>query len=154
MYALLLTLHSLFRWIFLLLLLYAVYQAWRGSISYKPFRKLDNTIRVVTVTAAHIQLTIGIILYFASPIISYFLHNFKEAVHQRDIRFFGMEHITLMILAVTFITVGSSSAKRKTTDQQKFKTIAIWFSIALFLILISIPWPFSPFTSRPYFRSF
>lgn len=72
----------------------------------------------------------------------------------RQIRFFGMEHITMMMIAITLITIGSAKAKRKTTDEAKFKTMAIWFSIALLLILSSIPWSFSPLTSRPLFRSF
>jgi hypothetical protein len=45
------------------------------------------------------------------------------------------------------------SSKRKPGDREKFKTMAIWFSIALFIIFLSIPWPFSPFTSRPYLRN-
>ena len=84
----------------------------------------------------------------------YFMKNFKEAVHQKDIRFFGMEHSIMMVVAIVLITIGSVIAKRKSTDQDKFKTVAIWFTIGLIIILISIPWTFSPFVSRPNFRSF
>jgi hypothetical protein len=93
-------------------------------------------------------------LYFISPIVSYFLGHYSEAVHERGQRFFGMEHILMMLIAITFITIGSSNAKRLSHDHQKFKTMAIWFSIALLIILISIPWPFSPIApNRPYFRT-
>jgi hypothetical protein len=67
-------------------------------------------------------------------------------------RFFGMEHITMMVIAIVIITIGSAKVKRQPTDQQRFKTMAIWFTIALMIIFSSIPWQFSPFTSRPYFR--
>jgi hypothetical protein len=60
----------------------------------------------------------------------------------------------MMLIAVAVISIGSSSAKRKNTDQAKFKTIAIWFTIGLLIVLGSIPWPFSPLVSRPYWRMF
>ena len=65
-----------------------------------------------------------------------------------------MEHVTMMVIAVAVITIGSMSAKRKETDKEKFKTIAIWYTIGLVIIFLSIPWAFSPFTSRPYLRGF
>jgi hypothetical protein len=65
-----------------------------------------------------------------------------------------MEHSLMMIVAIVIITIGSAKAKRKPTDIEKFKTMAIWFSIGLFIILVNIPWPFSPFASRSFFRPF
>jgi hypothetical protein len=72
----------------------------------------------------------------------------------REIRFFGMEHITMMTIAVTIITIGASKAKRKSTDLDKFRTQAIWFTIGLLVILSSIPWAFSPLVHRPWLRGF
>jgi hypothetical protein len=154
MYQALLILHSLVRWLVLISLLVAIVRAYRGWLGNKPFLKADNTARMVAATSAHIQLVIGICLYFISPVVRYFLNYFKEAVHQREIRFFGMEHITMMVIAIVLLTIGSAKTKRKTSDQQKFKTMAIWFTIALLIIFSSIPWHFSPLTSRPYFRWF
>lgn len=154
MYALLLAAHSLVRWLVLISLLVAIFRAYQGWLQQKKFKKSDNTIRTVAATCAHIQLVIGIALYCISPVIRYFLNYFKTAVHQREIRFFGMEHVTMMLIAIVLITIGSAKAKRQTTDKQRFKTMAIWFTIALVIILSSIPWQFSPLTARPYFRSF
>jgi len=154
MYLILLASHSLVRWLVLASLLFAISRAYQGLRSKKKFTAVDNSVRHWTATIAHIQLLLGLGLYFISPIIDYFLHHFKDAVHQRDIRFFGMEHISMMLLAVVVITVGSAKAKRRPTDAEKFRTVAIWFSIGLLIILSSFPWSFSPFTSRPYFRYF
>lgn len=154
MYSTLLTTHSLFRWLVLASLLYAIYRGYRGWLTGKPFSRFDNTIRHTTATIAHIQLIFGIWVYLISPIIDYFLHNFKDAVHQREIRFFGMEHSSMMLIAIVIISIGSMQAKRKPADKQKFKTMAIWFTIGLLIMLTSIPWPFSPLVSRPYFRGF
>ena len=63
-----------------------------------------------------------------------------------------MIHSSLMLTAIVLITIGSAKAKRKPTDQEKFKTMLVWFSIALLIIFIAIPWPFSPFANRPYYR--
>jgi len=154
MYQAILILHSLVRWLVLISLLFAIVRAYRGWLGNRRFLKADNTARMVAVTTAHIQLVIGITLYIISPAVRYFMNNFKLAVHQREYRFFGMEHITMMVVAITLLTIGGALSKRKTTDQQKFKTMAIWFTIALLIIFLSIPWHFSPLTSRPYFRWF
>ena len=154
MYATLLVLHSFTRWLVLSSLLFAIFRAYRGWLFHKPYLKFDHTVRHTTATIAHIQLVLGIWLYFVSPIVAYFLHNFSTAVHERAIRFFGMEHITMMLIGITLITIGSAKAKRKATDSEKFKTMAIWFTVALLIILSSVPWSFSPLISRPNFRSF
>lgn len=154
MYSTLLALHSLIRWFVLASLLLAIFWAYRGWLSGKIYSRFDNSIRHWTATIAHIQLTLGVWLYFISPVVSYFLSNFSKAVHIREIRFFGMEHSFMMLTAITIITIGSAKAKRKATDREKFKTMAIWFTIGLLIIISSIPWSFSPLTSRPNFRVF
>jgi cytochrome c biogenesis factor len=154
MYSIVLALHSSIRWLVLTSLLFAIYRAYSGWLSDKKYSKFDNTVRSLTVTIAHIQLVFGLWLYFISPIVNYFLHHFSTAVHERAIRFFGMEHITMMLTAIIVITIGSVKARKKTTDKEKFKTTAIWFTIGLLIILSSIPWSFSPLIHRPNFRPF
>ena len=154
MYAILLALHSLIRWLVLASLIFALYRAYRGWLSNGLYTRTDHYARLAAATSAHLQLVLGVWLYFMSPIVSYFLHNFSTAVRERGIRFFGMEHVTVMLIAITLITIGSAKAKRRQTDKEKFRTMAIWFSIGLLLILTSIPWSFSPLVSRPNFRSF
>ncbi|WP_353720690.1 hypothetical protein [Dyadobacter sp. 676] len=116
--------------------------------------KTDNTVRHVTATFAHIQLMLGYVLYFNSPFIAYFRTHYKEAIKQFDFVFFGMVHITLMTIAVVVITIGSSVAKRQEHAPAKFRTMTIYYAIAFVIILAAIPWPFSPLSARPYFRTF
>jgi len=154
MYSTLLSLHSWFRWLVLASLILALYRAYRGWFLNIPFTKLDNTLRHTTATIAHVQLILGVTLYFISPIVGYFFDNFSEAVHMREMRFFGMEHIVMMLTAITVITIGSVKTKRKNTDKEKFKAMAIWYSVGLFLILASIPWGILFLVHRPLLRSF
>jgi uncharacterized membrane protein YfcA len=110
--------------------------------------------RHTTATILHIQLILGIWLYFISPITGFFLHHYQEAVHERSIWFFGMEHSTMMLAAIVVATIGSALAKRKPTAPEKFRTMAVWFSLSLVIILMNIPWPFSPMAGRPWLRGF
>ncbi|MDR6922557.1 hypothetical protein [Chryseobacterium sp. 2987] len=152
MYQTLTFLHSLFRWIVLLSLIYSIWIAFRGYFYQKTFGKKEDSVRHWTATIAHIQLVLGIVLYSRSPIVKYFWKNFSESKASLDLLFFGLIHILLMITSVVLITIGSALAKRKETDREKFRTMLIWYFIALVLIFMAIPWPFSPLTNRPYFR--
>jgi hypothetical protein len=156
MYPEVLALHSLIRWCVVASLLFAVYRAYKGWFSKKPFSKFDNSVRKWTAMIAQTQLVIGLVLYSLSPLVNYFLHHFKKALPQREVRFFGMEHAVMMITAIIIITIGSIKAKRKSTGKEKYRTMAIWFSIALLIIFSSMPLPFSPppFVQRPFFRTF
>lgn len=144
--------HSLFRWLVVASLLYALYRAGRGYYSRAPFTKTDNAVRHWTATIAHAQLVLGMLLYIKSPSVKYFWGNFREAVRNRDVAFFALVHIALMLLAIIMITIGSSLAKRRSVDNEKFRTMLVWFAIAFTIIVIAIPWPFSPLANRPYFR--
>jgi drug/metabolite transporter (DMT)-like permease len=144
--------HSIVRWLLLAGLAYSIFRAFKGFRSKATFSKIDNAARHWTATIAHIQLIIGILLYSKSPAIHYFWRNTKEAVQTLDIVFFGLIHILLMLTAIVLLTIGSALAKRKKDDRDKFKTMLIWFGTAFLIILIAVPWPFSPFAQRPYLR--
>lgn len=144
--------HSICRWLVLISLIYSIYRAYKGYRSNAAFSKTDNAIRHWTATLAHIQLVLGIMLYTQSPVIKYFWNNFKDAIKNWDTTFFALLHILLMLTAIVLITIGSAKAKRMATDKEKFKTMLLWFSVSLIIIVVAIPWPFSPLAARPYFR--
>lgn len=152
MYTTLLSLHSIFRWLVVIGVLYTLYRAYSGIFSKRTFDPADAKTRKYTVIFAHIQLVLGLALYFMSPLTKYFMSNFSTAVKVRDIRFYGMEHTVVMVVAIALLTIGSAISKKKTDDRAKFKALAIWFTIAVILVLLMTPWPFSPFSGRPFFR--
>jgi hypothetical protein len=154
MYSGVLAFHSLLRWAVLVTMLLSIVMAFAGWFGKKPFGKSDAKLRTITSSVAHLQLLIGVWLYFISPAMAYFRENFKTAVHEKQLRFFGLEHNIMMVIAIVLLTIGSAASKRKKTDKGKFMTIAIWYTIALLIILSSIPWPFSPLVARPWFRMF
>ncbi len=152
MFAIFLSLHSWIRWLVLVCLFTSIIRAYQGWLGQRKFLRFDKILRILTIITLYTQLIVGYFLYFHSPLVDYFLHHFSEAVHMRDIRFFGLEHVTMMTLAILLISVEAYISSRKKTDKGKFQILAIFYTIALLMILASIPWSFSPFTARPEFR--
>lgn len=152
MYSTLLVLHSLFRWLVLASLLYAIYRSAEGLRKNKAFTKADDRWRHWTATIAHIQLLIGFTIYLKSPVVKFFFSNLREASAHLETLFFGAIHILLMLAAITIITIGSALAMRRQGAPEKYKTMLRWFALALLIIFLAIPWPFSPLASRPYIK--
>lgn len=152
MYPTLIFFHSIFRWLVVASLLFAIYRAYRGYTKGTTFSKADNASRHWTATIAHIQLMIGMLLYIKSPLVQYFWKNMSTAIKSLDASFFALIHFLLMLTAIVILTIGSAMAKRKQADREKFKTMLTWFLLALLIILIAIPWPFSLLANRPYLR--
>ncbi|MDA9161014.1 hypothetical protein N9O13_01280 [Crocinitomicaceae bacterium] len=127
--------HSGLRWLVLGLLIYAIYNAAVNKTSYE---KRDKMINLFAMISLHIQLLLGLILYYTSGNVSFDSGWMKNAVT----RFYGMEHLLGMLLAIIVVTVGRKMAEKQEEPEQKNKKILVWYTIGLFLILASIPWPF------------
>ncbi|WKN32313.1 cytochrome B [Porifericola rhodea] len=150
MYTGLLHLHSSLRYVVLILLIIAVVKAWMNWQGNKDFTAGDKKIYLFTFIASHIQLLIGLVLYFVSPIVDQVYTDFGAAMKNQVLRFWGVEHFVGMLLAIILITVGYSSSKKVADAIAKHKKIAIFYTIGLIIILVSIPWPFSS-VARPWF---
>ncbi|WP_294347034.1 hypothetical protein [Sphingobacterium sp.] len=153
-YPFILAMHSLWRWEVLIVLTISLVNFFYKRKKELPFSPTDQFLVKITVSSFYIQLVLGFSLYVLSPITQYFLQHFDEAVHLRQIRFFGMEHSSMMIIAAICLTLGALKSKNADTNDRRFKILLIWFGLALLIVLSSIPWEFSPLTSRPSFRSF
>ena len=127
--------HSGLRWLVLGLLIYAIYNALSSKTSYE---KRDKMINLFAMISLHIQLVLGLILYYTSGNVSFDSGWMKNEVT----RFYGMEHLLGMLLAIIVVTVGRKMAEKQEEPEQKNKKILVWYTIGLVLILASIPWPF------------
>jgi len=132
--------HSYWAYIVLIILIFAVFNAIIGLNKKKSFTDKDLRIGLFTLIVAHIQLLIGLAWYFMSPAYKSLKTNGGEIMKDADARFLAVEHPITMILAIVFITIGWSKHKKQTTDSAKFKTFAVYYGIALLLILARIPW--------------
>lgn len=153
-YPIVLLIHSTVRWLVLGSLLAALASAYGGLLRPRSYSSVDQLLRVVATSIAHTQLLVGIYLYTISPIIRYYWQNRTDSGKSSELSFFALIHISLMLIAVIIITIGSSKAKRQLIAQQQFRTTAVYFTVGLLLILLAVPWPFSPLASRSWFRTF
>lgn len=134
-------LHSGWAYITLLILIIAVGNAIIGVTSNKEFQEKDLRIPLFALIIAHIQLLIGLVAYFMSAQFTFLKENgMGAAMKDPEIRLVVIEHPLMMILAVILITVGFSKHKNKSTDKAKFKTIALYYGVALVFVLSRIPW--------------
>ncbi|MES2556189.1 MAG: cytochrome B [Bacteroidota bacterium] len=129
--------HSGLRWVVLILLLVAIGRAFARKNS-GLYEKSDKMINLFTMVSLHTQLLLGLILYFTSPKVVFVEGWMKVS----QARFYGMEHIAVMVIAIALVTIGRRKAENATEPAKKHKTIALWYTIGLLLILASIPWPF------------
>jgi heme A synthase len=134
-------LHSGWAYITLIILIVAVVNAIIGLTSKKEFKDKDLRISLFTLIIAHLQLIIGFITYFVSAQFAYVLDNgMGAAMKEPEIRLFVIEHPLMTILAIVLITMGFSKHKKQNTDKGKFKTVALYYGIALIFVLSRIPW--------------
>lgn len=96
-----------------------------------------------TLIAAHLQLVFGLALYFVSPITQAAFKS-DEIMSNATYRFYAVEHISIMLIAIVVITIGYSKSKRQTDDSKKFKTLSLFYAIGLVLALSRIPWDVWP----------
>lgn len=143
MYTGLLHTHSFLRWIMLILLVITVFRAYNGWKSNKSWTNTDKKMSLFTLIFSHIQLLTGFILYMVSPIVQMALSDMGAAMKDKLLRFWAVEHISAMIIAIMMITIGHALAKKAQSDSQKFKKLFTFFLIGLLIILITIPWPFT-----------
>ncbi|MEZ4924747.1 MAG: hypothetical protein R3A50_00620 [Saprospiraceae bacterium] len=129
-------LHSYNRYLILVAILYVLYRSWSGWQGKKAFTKSDNTASVALLGLAHLQLLLGLIQYFGtSTIVKSALSDMGAAMKNGWLRYFAVEHITIMILAVACIQIGRTLSKKATIDVTKHKKLAIWTTAAFVLIV-------------------
>ncbi len=152
MYPFVLALHSWTRYAVVASLLYTTVRSLYGWRARTRYTHTDNTTRQFTVAAVHIQVVIGFVVYFCSPLLDYFRSDIKAGLDIPDLRFFGVLHLACMLVASVVLTIGGAKARRASGDTQRFRTVALYFLAAAIIILLAVPWPFSPFAARPWIR--
>jgi len=154
MYNIILSLHSLLRWVILLLLLINIVRHFAAL--KKPFGNTDKKLGLWLMIFTHITFLLGIYQWFAG---AYGYHNISNigmsAVMQNHAyRFFAIEHTVGMLIAIALITIARGVFRKNITDTKKHKRCIILYLFALLVILASIPWPGMNEIGRPLFRGF
>ena len=141
-YSFLLHLHSIGRWILLLLLLVAIFNSLVAG--QRPWIRTDaRTGSILTITA-DIMLLVGLAIWYWGPRGYKLIDALGMNAVMKDSynRFFAIEHITGMLIAIILIHIGKAQARKKISDRAKHRRTVIFYLIALIIILAMIPWPF------------
>ena len=140
MYEIFLFLHSWLRWIVLILAVLVIARSFLGWKLKESYSRSDHVLSASFVGSMHLQLLIGLVLYFfLSPITAIALRDFGGAMKAASIRYWAVEHFFVMILAVIIAQIGRSRSKKVSTNKKKFKTAMMFYMIALILMLSRIP---------------
>ncbi len=140
MYETLINLHSYWAYLVLFMVALAAINALVKTIGKKEYTAKDFRIALFTLIVSHIQLLIGLILYFVSPRFELWSELGGGVMKNSLARLYLVEHPFVNIIAIALITIGYSKHKRKLTSAAKLKPIAIFYTIALVLLLSRIPW--------------
>ena len=132
--------HSYWAYIVLGVLVIAIGNAFIGRLSNKPFTIKDIRISLFALIVTHIQLLIGLILYFVSPRFSAWQEGVGAVMGNSTMRLYLVEHPVTNILAVVLITIGWSMHKRQAESGKRFLRIGLFYLLGLVLLLSRIPW--------------
>lgn len=142
MYKTILDIHSWWAFLVLFIVLIASLNALAGAFSKRDFTAKDLRISLFALIVSHIQLLIGLILFFVSPnaMKSISSMGMGEVMKDSNLRLYVMEHPMMTIIAIILITIGYSKHKKRVESKRKFNTIAIFYIIAFVLMLSRIPY--------------
>ena len=135
------TIHSYWAYLVLFVLLIAVYRAISGTVLKKEYNPKMFRVALFTLIVSHTQILIAFLLYFTSNrFLLWFDLGLVEIIKTPIHRMYLIEHPIINIIAVVFITVGYSKHKKNRLSVQKYKTLTLYYFVALVLILSRIPW--------------
>jgi hypothetical protein len=150
MYPFILITHSWLRWVVLIVAVAAAGKALAGWLGKRDWTALDDRLGLVFTIGLDLQFLVGLILYIVSPLTQAAVQNFGAAMANSVLRFFSLEHVVLMVVAIALAHVGRALAQ-KATGIARHRRAAIFYGLALLVILSAIPWPFR-FADLPWFR--
>lgn len=141
LYPIFLKIHHFLSWGIILILILAMGKAWKGVFFKNRWNGTDMTLATLTILFADIQLLTGIVLYAAlSPVTRAAFNDFGAAMQNSGLRFYAAEHLAVMVLAVILLHFARAKARKAQFNARKHRISAIWYTIALLLMAVRIPW--------------
>jgi len=141
LYPVFLSIHHYLSWGVVLVLILAAGKAWKSLLFKNRWTSTDTILASLLMVGADLQLLLGIVLYAAlSPVTRQAFNNFGAAIADPGIRFFAVEHIAMMVVAVIILYIVKSRVRKAQFNARKHRMSAIWYTVALALVLFSIPW--------------
>ena len=144
-------LHNFMRWVVLILAVLAVVKYLIGMLTKKDFSKSDDTVGLIYMIVMDIQLLVGLYLYATSSALQNLMADFGATMKAPIDRFFAVEHLVGMLLAIILVHIGRSRVKKYSESSRKYRIGFIFYLVALLIMLAMIPWPFREGIGKPWF---
>lgn len=126
--------HSGFRFVVVILVILAIVQALSGMLGKKTYTNGNRLLNLFAMVSAHIQLLLGIVLYFLSPFVQFNSQTMKD----HDTRLWTVEHLSIMLIGIILLTVGHSRSKKAVSPEGKHKAVFVFYTLAFIIILLGI----------------
>jgi hypothetical protein len=153
MYTALLFLHSWLRWLVVLSGVAVLGGAVAGVSTRRAWLPVDNLRLALFTHSLDIQMLIGLILYaFLSPVTRSGFENMQLTMRDPVLRFFVVEHLVGMVLAIALAHVGRARVRKVVDAAARHRTVLIFIGLSMVALLLSIPWPGMP-GGRELFRA-
>ena len=130
--------HSLLRWGILFTVAVAGFAALVGWLRNGPVITWQRAVAIWAMVLCHVQLVLGFVLYGFD-----IAHGKFARMSADSMRYWKFEHMGMMLIVIILVTIGRISSKKANTEQGKHKRVAIFYLLALLLMLAMIPWPFT-----------
>lgn len=141
MYPIVLAIHNVIRWVILIAGAVAIIRAFMGWFGNRDWIDTDRKAGLLFTISIDIQVLIGLVLYiFLSPITKAAFRAFGDVMSDAGLRYFTIEHVFYMVLALVFAHLGSILPRQVDSALQKHRRAALWFTLAYLLVLAGIPW--------------
>ena len=119
-------LHSLWRWVVLLVVLVALVRGLVGWLRGGAWTDLDRRLTLAAVTAIDIQVLLGVIVWIAGR-------------RWNGTLFLGLIHPLVMLVAVAIAHVGSARLRRESEPAARHRWLALSLLAVLVLVTAAIP---------------
>ena len=144
-FKLFLDVHNITRWAVLAFGVLALISSYSGLFSKRSWQTGDKIIGLGFNITFGIQLILGLILYSTSDLIRPLMSN-PSLISGGNVEliFFGIYHIVVMLIAFILAQIGYSRSKRAESDRVKFRLATIFYTLAILLVFLAIPWGIRP----------
>lgn len=134
-------LHNLVRWAVLIFGVIAAVRALAGWLGRRGWLPVDDRLGLFFTMSLDIQVLLGLLLYFVlSPITTENFSRMGEVMGNPAVRFYLVEHALLMLVALVLAHIGRSRAKKAPNPIARHRAAAIFYTLAIILVIVAIPW--------------
>ncbi|MFW6227167.1 MAG: hypothetical protein ACOC31_03600 [Bacteroidota bacterium] len=138
MYNFVINIHIVISSLFFLLAFFVVGLSVYKLTANKKFRSVDGLFGKGYLSFLYLQLISGSVLYFfLKPADNPQIITLEQAIEKSELRFWAIEHLAMMIFALTLAQIGYLFISKSNSDKQKHRNTLFFYGFSLAVVTIS-----------------